>query len=83
MQKIIIDKPIPKRQQKYSILSIKSNTNMIIVKRESESYKENLNLGKFDSVEEFLKKSLKKGRCKGTIVDSDVCKQALKPCLLC
>lgn len=57
MQKIIIDMPIPKRQQKYSILSIKSNTNMIIVKRESESYKENWNLGKFDSVEEFLKKS--------------------------
>lgn len=57
MQKIIIDKPIPKTQQKYSILSIKSNTNMIIVKRESESYKENWNLGKFDSVEEFFKKS--------------------------
>lgn len=56
MQKIIIDMPIPKTQQKYSILSIKSNTNMIIVKRESESYKENWNLGKFDSVEEFLKK---------------------------
>lgn len=30
-----------------------------------------------------LKNFLKKGRCKGTIVDSDVCKQALKPCLLC
>lgn len=60
MQKIIIDKPIPKRQQKYSILSIKSNTNMIIVKRESESYKENWNLGKFDSVEEFLKKGKEK-----------------------
>lgn len=79
MQKIIIDKPIPKRQQKYSILSIKSDTNMIIVKRESESYK------RIEILESLipLKNFLKKGRCKGTIVDSDVCKQALKPCLLC
>lgn len=41
MQKIIIDKPIPKTQQKCLSLSIKYNTNVIIIKRESESYKEN------------------------------------------
>lgn len=29
---------------------------MIIVKRELEFYKENLNFGKFDFVEEFFKK---------------------------
>lgn len=62
MQKIIIDKPIPKRQQKYSILSIKSNTNMIIVKRESESYKRIKILESLIPLKNFLKK----GRCKGT-----------------
>lgn len=55
MQKIIIDKPIPKRQQKYSILSIKSNTNMIIVKRESESYKRIEILESLIPLKNFLK----------------------------
>lgn len=48
--------------------------------------KENENLIKRIEILESLiplKNFLKKGRCKGTIVDSDVCKQALKPCLLC